>query len=118
MKNNEQALADWVYRLHTEWLPNWQDMPDNTFVWWNLLLTVLDEASTDEFGDVVVRMTAPALTSARPASSAPPPCPPTPGAAPDAQKPERGACGGSSRGRTGHHQPVGAATRWGAVPRS
>jgi hypothetical protein len=111
VKNDDQAFADWVHKLHTEWLPNWQDMPDNTFVWWNLLLTVLDEASTDEFGDVVVRMAAPALSAAHCASTDPQLCLPTLDAAPDVQKPERGACGGSSRGRTGRHRPAGAAVR-------
>jgi hypothetical protein len=47
MKDDDQAFAQWVSRLHTEWLPHWRDMPDTTFVWWNLLVTAL-EGAVDE----------------------------------------------------------------------
>jgi hypothetical protein len=95
----EEAFQRWVSKLRTEWLPHWQDMPDQTFAWWNLLITVLDDACTDEHDNVVVRVTP--ISASHPSSSAPPPCPPTPGAVPDAQKPEPGACRDSSRERTG-----------------
>lgn len=40
----EEALARWYYKLHTEWLQNWMDMPETQFRWWNLLVVALDDA--------------------------------------------------------------------------
>jgi len=112
--SDEEAFKRWVAKLHTEWLPNWQDMPDITYAWWNLLITVLDDAQTDERGDIVDW----AFTVEPLSNNAPRPAPPTPGAALDARKPEPGACRGSSRGRTGRRQPGAGATRSGVAPRS
>lgn len=33
MNTEEEAFKRWVCKLHTEWLPNWQDMPDITYAW-------------------------------------------------------------------------------------
>lgn len=40
----QEALDLWHSRLQTEWLPNWRDMPDTLFSWWNLLVVALDDA--------------------------------------------------------------------------
>lgn len=45
MKSDEECLEEWYRKLHTEWLPHWQDMPDSAFAWWNLLVIALDDAT-------------------------------------------------------------------------
>ena len=45
MKSDEELYRDWCRKLYTEWLPNWRDMPDNAYAWWNLLITALDDAT-------------------------------------------------------------------------
>lgn len=40
-----EALERWYYRLETEWLPDWVDMPDSLFQWWNLLVIALGDAT-------------------------------------------------------------------------
>lgn len=45
MKSDAELLKHWFSRLHTEWLPYWQDMPDDYFQWWNLLVFALDDAT-------------------------------------------------------------------------
>jgi len=45
MKSNQELLTVWHARLHTEWLPNWIDLPENMFHWWNLCVIALEDAS-------------------------------------------------------------------------
>ena len=47
MKTDSEVLAQWYSRLYTEWLPNWVDMPELQFQWWNLLVKALDDAADD-----------------------------------------------------------------------
>ncbi len=41
----QEALNRWYSRLYTEWLPNWRDMPDTLFQWWNVLVVALEDAT-------------------------------------------------------------------------
>ena len=47
--NEQEALNLWFQRLQTEWLPNWRDMPDTTFVWWNLLVIALEDTVDERY---------------------------------------------------------------------
>lgn len=47
MKSDSEALTTWYCRLETEWLPNWRDMPEDLFAWWNLLIVALEDAADD-----------------------------------------------------------------------
>lgn len=40
-----EALARWHSRLASEWLPNWVDMTESYFHWWNLLVIALEDAT-------------------------------------------------------------------------
>lgn len=79
----QERYERWVQKLHNEWLPNWRDMPDMTFAWWNLLIVLLDDARTDAEGNVVIEV----VTSALPSSTAPRPAPAAPCTAQAAPKP-------------------------------
>jgi len=45
MRTDGELLAEWHHRLYVEWLPNWVDMPDTMFRWWNLLVIALEDAT-------------------------------------------------------------------------
>jgi hypothetical protein len=40
----QERLDQWYSRLHTEWLTNWVDLPENLFAWWNLLVVATEDA--------------------------------------------------------------------------
>jgi hypothetical protein len=42
---DSERLSVWYAKLHTEWLPNWVDLPENAFHWWNLCVVALDDAT-------------------------------------------------------------------------
>lgn len=48
----DQAFSRWIQKLHTEWLPNWRDMPETQFLWHNLLIVALEDAVDDR--DLIV----------------------------------------------------------------
>lgn len=45
MPTEADLLARWHHKLCTEWLPNWVDMPQDQFLWWNLLVVATDDAT-------------------------------------------------------------------------
>lgn len=48
MRTDEELLREWYRKLYTEWLPNWVDMPENQYSWWNLLIIALEDATDVE----------------------------------------------------------------------
>jgi hypothetical protein len=45
MRSDKECLREWYHKLETEWLPNWVDLPETHFRWWNLLIVALDDAT-------------------------------------------------------------------------
>ena len=42
---DSERLSVWYSKLYTEWLPKWDDLPENAFHWWNLCVKALDDAT-------------------------------------------------------------------------
>lgn len=42
---DSERLSVWYRKLYNEWLPNWIDLPENKFHWWNLCVIALEDAS-------------------------------------------------------------------------